>query len=82
MLGVLPVTGDLAIWVVFDHPRDQPDFYVVRRQWAGRNGEIRHDATAYGFVDLEKARAWLAEQGLTRLERAPEDDPVILETWL
>jgi hypothetical protein len=72
----------LDVWVIFDHPRDQPDFYVVRRQRATRDGTILHDHRIYGFRELEKARAWLIQQGLTRLNRSLEDDPVILEIWI
>lgn len=72
----------LAVWVVYDHPRDHPDFYVVRRQWATPEGTVRHDSFCVGFRDLSTARAWLAQQGLTRLDRMPADDPVILETWI
>jgi len=72
----------LDVWVIYDHPRDQPDWYIVRRQQPTTTGTIQHESRAYGFHDLEKARAWLAQQGLTRLDRHPDDDPVIVETWL
>lgn len=74
--------GLLDIWVIYEHPTDQPDFYVVRRQWATEDGEVHKDRRAYGFRDLERARLFLAEKGLTCLPRFPEDDPVIVETWL
>jgi hypothetical protein len=72
----------LDVWVVYDHPRDQPDFYMVRQQRVTRDGNILHDQRSYGFRELEKARAWLMQQGLTCLARHPDDDPVIIETWL
>ena len=72
----------LEIWVVYDHPRDHPDFYIVRRQVATNTGAIQLDGQSVGFRDLATAQAWLQEKGLTRLDRYPDDDPVILETWL
>jgi len=72
----------MIVWVVYDHPRDFPDLYIVRRQTAQQDGTIANDVKAFGFQELERARAWLELQGLTRLERHPDDDPVILETWI
>ena len=72
----------LDIWVIYDHPRDQPEFYIVRRQRATNTGSILHDVRSYGFRELEHARAWLRQQGLTPLARMDEDDPVIIETWI
>lgn len=77
-----PAGWILNVWVVYDHPLDQPDYYVVRRQWADKDGVIQKDRRSYGFVTLERARGWLQQMGLTCLARAPEDDPVIVETWL
>jgi hypothetical protein len=78
----LIMTGILSIWVVFDHPLDFPEWFIVRRQVPHADGTIEYDPRAYGFADLEKARAWLAQQGLTCLARQPKDDPAIIETWL
>jgi hypothetical protein len=72
----------LPIWVIYDHPADFPDWFIVRRQAPRADGTIELDARAYGFADLENARTWLAQQGLTRLDRFPDDDSVIVETWL
>jgi hypothetical protein len=70
------------IWVVYQHPKDLPELpVVVRRQIALATG-IWVDPTAYGFDELEKARQWLHGRGLTRLDRHPTDDPVIVESWI
>jgi hypothetical protein len=67
----------LAIWVVYDHPRDWPNYFVAR-QWLGE--------TATGnmilHTDLEQLRDMLEGLGLVHLDRMEGDDPVILETWL
>lgn len=72
----------LDVWVIYDHPRDQPDWFIVRKQHATTDGQIHHDSRSYGFRDLENARLWLEQLGLTRLDRHPDDDPVIVETWI
>ena len=82
MSDISPPPGSLTLYVVYDHPRDMPDYFVVRAQWPGTDGAIVRDPKAYGFVELENARRWLAQQGLTCLARHPDDDPVIIETWL
>ncbi len=77
------MTADaLAIWVVYDHPSDYPDCFVVRCQYAQRDGTIRCDPEVHSFNKLESARAWCAQKGLIRVERFPDDDPVIVESWL
>lgn len=66
------------IWVIYDHPRDDPEHFVVRR-WYG----LVKEETAAAFSTLPEAREHIAlEGGSVRLSRAEEDDPVILETWL
>lgn len=70
----------LSMWVVYDHPADAPDTFVARR-WDVTAGDPT--ATSYLFTadTLEDLRAKLP-LGLTRLDRSPLDDPVIVETWL
>jgi hypothetical protein len=78
----------LDIWVVYDHPRDFPDNIVARRNIVLRTGIIlkaTNDAGDAGFkrfLTLDEARAWLSAKGLTKIPRAPDDDPVILESWI
>ena len=68
----------LDIWVVYDHPSDLPDAYVARRF----RGNVPTQSVMWGN-DLEMLRVMLAiDMGLTRIVRDPEDDPVILETWV
>ena len=73
----------LEVWVVYDHPSDFPDnAIVVRRQWAGPGGTIERDRVAFAFDDLVDAQVWLMRRQLVRMDRHPDDDPVIVETWL
>lgn len=76
------IDGGLDIWVVYDSPSDFPGRVVVRRQIALSDRRIAKDARAFLFPTLDDARRWLADLNLTCLPRFPDDDPVIVETWL
>lgn len=67
----------LSIWVVYDHPEDWPEYYVAR-EWIGDQpgNMVTLDR------NLDRLRERLQRLGLVRLERMPEDEPHILETWL
>lgn len=71
----------LAIWVITVNPADYPDQYVVRQQFAGRMGVMIAREPEAVAATLEIARDVLPD-GLTYFPRQPEDDPVIVETWL
>ena len=72
----------LAMWAVYDHPKDYPDKYVARRFDASRDGaKVSNSIIIAG--DLETLRTILAiEMQLTCIPRDPADDPVIMETWV
>jgi hypothetical protein len=72
----------LPLYVVYDHPADYPDYYIVRVHYAQRDGSIRVNSKANAFKELSRARAWCAQLGLICLARHPLDDPVIVETWI
>lgn len=64
------------MWTVYDSPTDFPDLFVARRWLLDRpTEEVLQDKTLDGL--RRKLR-----QGLVRLERSPQDDPKIVETWL
>ena len=73
------------LWVIFDHPRDYPNHFVLRRQLViaadGGKSEIQFDQHAYLFETIQEARAALPD-GLVCLGRNYADDPVISETWI
>jgi hypothetical protein len=73
----------LPIWVIYDHPRDYPDHFVVRRQVAGA-GFIAIDQNCHLTKSLEEARNLIQQlhPGSVCLTRSPEDDRVIVESWL
>ena len=70
----------LCLWVVYDHPRDFPDHIVVRRQFV-RSGELMTASVGGLYDDIDAAREDLP-YGVCCLQRYPDDDPVIVETWI
>jgi hypothetical protein len=70
-------------WVIYDHPADFPEHFVVRH-WTVTAGRAQVGPEVWLRPDLAEARD-LVDQlspGAVRLPREPTDDPVIVETWL
>lgn len=73
--------GRLWVLVIYDHPKDFPDEFVCRRQCVdGDRLLIEKELFARGPT-LESVRAQIPP-GEFCIPRSPEDDPVIVETWL
>lgn len=72
---------DLPLWVVYDHPTDYPDHYVARQHLVGPEGQKPTDRMM-AHPELGPIRVALENMGLICVVRNPEDDPVIVETWL
>jgi hypothetical protein len=72
--------GQLLIWTIYQHPRDFPDWFVARPYVIRpkTSGPMPMHLMAH---TLDCLRLMLPN-GLTRLDRQPADDPVILETWV
>lgn len=64
-------------WVIYDHPKDFPDYWVARRFV---NDQPTEDTLLSD--SLEEMRLWMRKRRLACFYRADEDDPVIVETWL
>jgi len=72
----------LAMWVVYERPKDYPDHYVARRYLCA--GIIGGTATEDVLISdsLYALRLALYARGLVCLQRHPDDDAVILEVWM
>jgi hypothetical protein len=73
----------LQTFTIYEHPKDHPEHYVVRRFEVTESGPVpSRDFTLHDT--LEQARESVAKRSphLMCFERAPDDDPVIVETWL
>lgn len=71
--------GNLYTYTVYAHPRDHPEGYSMTQWEITRTGAVAV-ATVYAST-LERAR-FLVPPGLVCLARNPDDDPVIVETWV
>ena len=72
--------GEFTQYVIYDHPADHPEYFVVRPWDIGKAGAIPRKAAGL-FVTLDSARAYCEQFGMVRLERSPGDDPKIIEVW-
>jgi len=68
--------GPLEMFVIYNHPKDFPGHFVVRR-WAG--GKPTSD---FAIADSLEAARIEVPAGLYRLPHQPGEDDVIVETWL
>jgi hypothetical protein len=79
--------GVLNIWTVYDHPLDFPHSYVARRFEVGspKRGEGMPATRATDDIiqgELRIIRESFRHCGLTRMPRAEQDEPQIVECWL
>jgi len=71
----------VEIFAVYYNPTDYPGLFVVRRQVAGR-GTVMADPNPLAVAPtLEGARLCIPP-GVERFDRHPDDDQVIVETWM
>jgi hypothetical protein len=73
----------LRIVTVYEHPRDFPDEFVARESFMDLMVERKGEIVARG-PNLQSCRAAIIalDLGLVCLARHPDDDPVIVETWI
>lgn len=70
----------LSMWTIYEHPSDYPQGYVTRKWIITGDGEGHPGAARYR-PDLEAARAAVPAD-LHRIDRSPDDDPTVVETWI
>ncbi len=75
--------------VIYDHPRDLPDHWVVRT-WEvrapsnGAGGSLTPHGVALLFNDVERARAYVMQEfpGFVMVQGEGDDpDPVVFEVY-
>ena len=67
----------LPIWTIYDHPRDYPTGFIARKFLLDQPTD---ETIAAPTLDEIREAMW--RRGLTPLHRSPDDDPVIVETWI
>lgn len=71
----------ISLYTIYGpNTKDYPGQWVVRQWVVGAFG-VKANIKPTLHANLDAARASLPA-GLSRLERSPADDPVILETWI
>jgi hypothetical protein len=71
----------LAMWTIYDHPKDFPDHFVARK-WLITAGEAVATAETMSEEDLETLRKYMIASGAYCLPRQPDDGPVVVESWI
>ena len=75
-----PMNGMMELFVIYDHPKDYPGHFVVRRWFGTRWATI--PTTDFAIADtLEAVRAEVPE-GMCRIPHQESEDAVIVETWI
>ena len=70
----------LEIWTVYEHPRDYPNNFVARKFLFDKPTD---EILICDNLDvLRKAIQRASPIILTRIDRSPDDNPVVVESWL
>lgn len=71
-----PGLKTIPLWVIYDHPRDMPEYFVARKWLTDQPTEVVLTA------DSLDALRDLLPHGLNPIPRHANDDPNIVEVWL
>ena len=74
------MSENLVVYVVYDHPKDNPGHFVVR-PWSLGNRGFQPSLTATLYDTLEEARKTIPAT-MRRFDRFENDDPCIVEVWI
>ena len=83
MSGLITKLPKMLLFVVYRQPRDLPGVPFAVRGWeVVDDGQVPHEVRP--FASLAAARHFIFGRlpGARRINRAAEDDPVVVETWL
>ena len=72
----------LRMWTLYQAPKDVPDAAYVARMFIADASGARATEEVMCFETLERASAELERRGFVPMGRSPEDDPIIVGTWL
>ena len=71
----------MSLWTIYDHPTDFPEHYVAR-EWIAAHGTVHKTENFIMSKNLDMLRGELQSMHKYPIERAPTDDPKIVETWI
>jgi hypothetical protein len=73
----------MEMYVVYERPKDYPQHFVLRKWYIGAvEGEPLPDAEWFVLADTLAAIRTHIPLGFIRLERDPNDEPQIVESWI
>lgn len=72
--------GTLAIWTIYNRPKDYPDGFIARLHEVGKGKTGPTDKTVMG--ELDHIRHAFYRAGMSRLPRSVDDEPQVIESWL
>jgi hypothetical protein len=82
-IGSKDTPGPIQIYVIYDHPKDYPDHYVVRRWYVMRDDNSLYAEISPTAVCTTRKEARLAiPAGCYPVDAPAEYDPVIIERWM
>lgn len=71
----------LKQWTLYDRSPEYPDHYMARL-FLIHKGSVEATGTIRLSKHPQSLRIELFEHGFVRMSRSPDDDPLIMETWL
>jgi hypothetical protein len=72
--------GALAIWTIYDRPKDFPDGFIARRREVSDGVSAPTRDTITGKLEDIRMAFWKA--GLMKLSRQEGDEPQVIESWV
>jgi hypothetical protein len=72
--------GALAIWTIYDRPKDFPHGFIARRHEVHEGAMTATKDTITGKLEDIRQAFWKA--GLCKLSRQEGDDAKIIESWV
>lgn len=73
----MKLENKLRSWVIYDHPKDHPDYFIARL-WKNNEPTTNYIAsTSYEVIEQQ-----MLKYGFVKLQSHESDDPVIMEVWL
>jgi hypothetical protein len=77
-----PYPRNLEMWVIYDRPLDYPHCAIARLFHATPDGRSVPKLDTIIGPTVQDVRNQLPPTANVRFERAPSDDPCIVETWM
>ena len=71
----------LTVWVIYDHPKDYPEYFLARKFVYINNG-LKPTFDILKNVEIDNIRNSLRDKCFTLLPRHQDDDEKIVETWI